>query len=164
MESDEQQKLAEHAAESLVAGEVPFGWQSVSIDENKDRWLQLLAGRITGAPREWQSGDEHWSRYTINSEVLWFTAHPAAVIFQGSQLALVSFHDPARKASNWDYQIEVDNYRQTRQSLVQYLGKASEHNESNPQNLSVTWNYDRLSLSLSCDGKTGGCALSIRRR
>jgi hypothetical protein len=164
MESDEQKKLAEHAAESLVAGEVPFGSQSISIDENKDRWLQLLAGKITGGPREWQAGGEDWSRYTINSEVLWFPAHLAAVIFQGSQLAQVSFHDPARKASNWDYQIEVDNYRRTRKALVQYLGNPSEHNESNSQNLSAAWNYDRLGLSLSCDGKTGGCALSIRRR
>jgi len=164
MESDEEKKLAEHAAESLVAGEVPFGWQSISIDETKDRWLQLLAGRLTGSPREWQTAEGDWSRYAINSEVLWFPVHLAGVTFRGSHLALVSFHDPTQKDSNWDYQIEVENYRRTRQSLVQYLGNESERNESNPQNLSATWNYDRLRLSLSCDGKTGGCGLSIWRR
>lgn len=163
MEADEQ-KLAEHVAASLVAGEVPFGWQRISIDENKDRWLHLLAGKITGSPREWQAADGDWSRYTINSEVLWFPVHLAALIFHGSQLALVSFHDPTQKDSNWDYQIEVDNYGRTKRSLVQYLGNESERNEGNPQNLSATWNYDRLSLWLSCDSKTGGCALSIRPR
>lgn len=162
MESDEQ-KLAEHAVRSLVAGEVPFGWESIPIDENKDRWLQLLGGKITGSPREWQA-DGQWSRYTINSEVLWFPAHPAAVIFHGSQLSLVSFYDPTQKESNWDYQIELDNYARTKQRLVQYLGNESERNESNPQNLSATWNYDRLNLSLACDGKTGGSGLIIRRR
>src|SRR4051812_21236743 len=109
MESDEQKKLAEHAAASLVAGEVPFGWQSISIDENKDRWLQLLVGKITGSPREWQADGGHWSRHNINSEVLWFPVHSAAVIFNGSQLAVVSFYDPTQQDSNWDYQIEVDN-------------------------------------------------------
>ena len=164
MESDEQKKLAEHAAESLVAGEVPFGWQSISIDETKDRWLELLAGKITGSPREWQADGGYWSRYNINSEVLWFPVHLAAVIFNGSQLSVVSFYDPTQKDSNWDYQIELDNYGRTKQSLVQHLGNESERNESNPQNLSSTWNYDRLSLSLSCDGKTGGCGLTIRHR
>ena len=164
MESDEQKNLAEHVAASLTAGEVPFGWQSIAIDENKDRWLQLLAGKITGSPREWQAANEHWSRYSIKSEVLWFSAHLAGVTFHGSQLSQVSFHDPARKDSNWNYQIEVENYGRTKQSLLEYLGNASESNESNLQNLWATWNYDRLSLSLSCDGKTGGCGLIIRRR
>ena len=162
MESEEQ-KVAEHVAESLVAGEVPFGWQSIAIGENKDRWLELLAERITGGPREWEAGG-HWSRYTINSQVLWFPVHRAALIFHGSQLDLVSFHDPARKESNWDYQIEVENYRLTKQSLIRYLGNESERNESNSQNLSATWNYDRISLVLSCDARTGGCSLGIRRR
>lgn len=164
MESEEQKKLAAHAAASLMAGELPFGRQSISIDENKDRWLQLLAGKITGSPREWQAANEDWARYTINSEVLWFAAHLAGLTFRGSQLAVVSFHDPTWKDSNWDYQIEVENYSRTKQSLVQYLGKESEGNESNPQNLWATWNYDRLSLSLSCDAKTGACGLSIRPR
>ena len=163
MEPEEQQRLGEHAARSLVAGEVPFGWQSISVDEDKDRWLELLAGRVMGSPREWEAGG-HWSRYAINSEVLWFPAHVAGLIFHGSQLAFVSFHDPTQKDSNWDYQIEVDNYGRTKQSLVDYLGNENERNESNPQNLSATWNYDRLILSLSCDVKTGGCGLSIRRR
>ena len=104
------------------------------------------------------------SRYIINSEVLWFPAHLAGLTFHGSQLALVSFHDPTQKESNWDYQIEVENYGRTKQALVQYLGNESESNESNPQNLWATWNYDRLSLSIACDGKTGAGGLIIRPR
>jgi hypothetical protein len=164
MATDERKKLADHVVASLSAGEVPFGWQSISIDEHKDRWLQLLAGKITGSPREWQAANEQWSRYIINSEVLWFPAHLAGLTFHGSELAVVSFHDPSQKESNWDYRIEVENYGRTKQSLVQYLGNASESNESNPQNLWATWNFDRLSLSISCDGKTGAGGLSIRRR
>jgi hypothetical protein len=163
MESDER-KLAEHAAKSLAAGEVPFGWQRIAIDENKDRWLQLLAGKITGSPREWQAANEHWSRYAINSEVLWFPAQIAGMTFHGSQLELVSFHDPRQKDSNWDYQIEVENYGRTKQSIVQYLGNESERNESSPENLWATWNYDRLSLSVTCDGRTGGGGLIIQPR
>src|SRR5262245_53411240 len=163
MESDEQ-KLAEHVVRSLAAGEVPFGWQNIRIDQSKDRWLEFFAGKITGSPRDWQAANEHWSRYTVNSEVLWFPAQLAGVTFNGSQLDLLSFQDPSQRDANWDYQIEVENYGRTKQSLVRYLGNESKRNEGNRQNLWATWNFDRLSLSVTCDARTGGGGLIIQPR
>jgi len=160
----DEQDLARYSVVALSEGDVPFGKLRVPIDTDKKSLVKSLADKLVGQPREWTAGNNRWDRYALNIEILWYPPQVLFLTFMNDKLILVSFNDPRQKEANWDYQIELQNYARIKQNLIQHLGKEDKSDESNPQKMSVTWEYDKLTIYLACDAKTGGCGLGIQSK
>jgi hypothetical protein len=158
----DEQELARYSAIALAEGDIPFGRLRVPIGIDRETMNRLLADKLVGGAREWTAGNSRWDRYSVNIEILWYPRQTLFLIFKDDKLLLVSFNDPRQKKANWDYQIELDSYVCIKQELMQYLGKESKSDESVPQNMSARWEYNKLSIYLACDAKTGGCGLGIQ--
>jgi hypothetical protein len=147
---------------SLAANQIPLGELTIPTKVSKQRFLELVAMKLRGKPREWKDNDHVWTRYTLVTEILWYSARPVSFTFSDDVLVLVDFSTAEEPNQNWDYSVEVQRYSDIKKTVVQSLGTETRSHETDSRNMETVWDFGKQLVFVSCDAKTGGSSIGLR--
>jgi hypothetical protein len=166
---EERTMATERAQEEMVAalrqGRIWAGEQEINLGEEFDLIVARLGAAAKKSQRRWEMDGFSFLSQSARMPVLWYRKGAVTLTFKDRRLDSVGFRDGRwRRAKDWDdydYAMDLDNYRSSRAELERILGKPRNRSERNKNNLWATWDFGAATLHLHCESRTPSVGLVI---
>jgi hypothetical protein len=146
----------------LARGELAFGNYELAVEVDRNVILEKLDSHLSGKPKEWKAGGHHWNRDEMLIDILWYPQQSVFLTFDNGYLSLIEFSGSGKSDFKWDYSLEIRRYYDLKNDALKHLGDDNRSNESNDNNLEVSWEFAKLVFYIACDSRTGGCGIGLR--